>query len=582
MGFLTILSSSASAETLKTVFNPFTGKFDYITRLDSTTLPSGSTFYIQNTQSLQNNAVFYVSSGTIRGPFQTGGTNNYVSVSNSGMITYTGTAGPFISIDQYASRSADFVLAGEIYSSTYSAIAFTDVTGAVTFAISVINADSFSLYNMAVGTTQSNGNMLNVQGNAVITNTLSVGTTNTTTAPILFKSTSNANTDMAFALQRGGGQNIFWGTNNGFFYFSTFTLAQVANIRLQVAGGVRISSSVGDGNDFAQFTVSGLLNFTGASHYSVAGNRPVVCTAASPFGMCMWNSANTGWRLTDTNGLNSPTLEILNTGQFRVGSTANGIFSTMSATGVWQTPNTILFGGANEQSIAVAPREPGAVGGNGRGLTISAGVGSLNGISSVTGGSMALKAGPGSGTGGSGGDFQIDAGSGTTSGAIQIGTVFATTVTIGKGVSVSTFDASGNLNVALKLFTSSGAAVASASLAGDNIFQVGGGTLAVTRSGFITAAGGAITTANLSSCGITPAVATGSNNMSGKITLGTGGATACVMTFIGTWPNNRAPACVVTNETTANLFRATSTSNQVTFSGTGLGADVLSYICLGM
>lgn len=39
------------AETTKVILNPFTGNFDYITKLDSTTLPSGSTQYIQNTLS---------------------------------------------------------------------------------------------------------------------------------------------------------------------------------------------------------------------------------------------------------------------------------------------------------------------------------------------------------------------------------------------------------------------------------------------------------------------------------------------------------------------------------------------------
>lgn len=37
------------AEQTKLLYSPFTGKLDYITKLDSTTLPSGSTQYIQNT-----------------------------------------------------------------------------------------------------------------------------------------------------------------------------------------------------------------------------------------------------------------------------------------------------------------------------------------------------------------------------------------------------------------------------------------------------------------------------------------------------------------------------------------------------
>lgn len=45
---LLLLASSIHAETTKTVFNPFTGKLDFITTLSSTTLPAGSTFYIQD------------------------------------------------------------------------------------------------------------------------------------------------------------------------------------------------------------------------------------------------------------------------------------------------------------------------------------------------------------------------------------------------------------------------------------------------------------------------------------------------------------------------------------------------------
>lgn len=45
---LLFLSAWAFAEQKKTVYNPFTGKLDFITTLSSGTLPSGSTFYIQD------------------------------------------------------------------------------------------------------------------------------------------------------------------------------------------------------------------------------------------------------------------------------------------------------------------------------------------------------------------------------------------------------------------------------------------------------------------------------------------------------------------------------------------------------
>lgn len=68
---LLFLSASASllAETTSQEFNPLTGKFDLITVVSSSTLPSGSTFYIQNTNTLQDGSTFYVSSGTVKGDF---------------------------------------------------------------------------------------------------------------------------------------------------------------------------------------------------------------------------------------------------------------------------------------------------------------------------------------------------------------------------------------------------------------------------------------------------------------------------------------------------------------------------------
>lgn len=48
---LLLTSSFGFAEPTKTIFNPFTGKLDYITKMSSSTLPSGSTQYIQNTLS---------------------------------------------------------------------------------------------------------------------------------------------------------------------------------------------------------------------------------------------------------------------------------------------------------------------------------------------------------------------------------------------------------------------------------------------------------------------------------------------------------------------------------------------------
>ena len=69
------------------------------------------------------------------------------------------------------------------------------------------------------------------------------------------------------------------------------------------------------------------------------------------------------------------------------------------------------------------------------------------------------------------------------------------------------------------------------------------------------------------------------NDQAGKLVSDTTGAESCAVTFARTWTN--APACVVTNETTANVMRATSTVSGVTLAGTTITGDVLAYMCLG-
>lgn len=62
--YLFLVSGIAKAETLKLVPNPFTGKLDYITKLSSTTIPTGSTNYVQtNPSSKQTTAVSITNAG---------------------------------------------------------------------------------------------------------------------------------------------------------------------------------------------------------------------------------------------------------------------------------------------------------------------------------------------------------------------------------------------------------------------------------------------------------------------------------------------------------------------------------------
>lgn len=86
------------------------------------------------------------------------------------------------------------------------------------------------------------------------------------------------------------------------------------------------------------------------------------------------------------------------------------------------------------------------------------------------------------------------------------------------------------------------------------------------------------TAPSASSCGTGPVV--DGTDTAGKVTVGTTPLGTCVLTFATAY-TSKAPACVVTNETTANLARAISTVNDVTFNGTFVSGDSLAYICIG-
>lgn len=72
---------------------------------------------------------------------------------------------------------------------------------------------------------------------------------------------------------------------------------------------------------------------------------------------------------------------------------------------------------------------------------------------------------------------------------------------------------------------------------------------------------------------------TGSKDSAGKITSTGTGASTAVITFSITF--TRAPACFVTNETTSNLVRPSSSTTQLTINATVVTGDTLSYLCLG-
>ena len=112
--------------------------------------------------------------------------------------------------------------------------------------------------------------------------------------------------------------------------------------------------------------------------------------------------------------------------------------------------------------------------------------------------------------------------------------------------------------------TAAGTTVASGTLTGKHL--LGGGSAP------------AVSNTSANSCGTTAASLVGTDT-AGKVTVGATAGTSCTITFVASWAN--APACVVTNETSANLARATSTTTTVIVAGTFVAGDVLAYSCVG-
>lgn len=97
----------------------------------------------------------------------------------------------------------------------------------------------------------------------------------------------------------------------------------------------------------------------------------------------------------------------------------------------------------------------------------------------------------------------------------------------------------------------------------------------------IEVSGTAITTGDLSACGTTPAISTGSTDTAGTITEGTT-ATGCTLTFKGTYTNN--PFCTCEGETStpaAVNVGCHTTATTLVIENASASNDKITYICLG-
>lgn len=86
----------------------------------------------------------------------------------------------------------------------------------------------------------------------------------------------------------------------------------------------------------------------------------------------------------------------------------------------------------------------------------------------------------------------------------------------------------------------------------------------------------------LSSCGTSPSIATGSTDLSGRVTTGTGTPTGCVITFASAFA--AAPSCVVVSQTayatTTPAYTVSTTA--ITLTQAAGDSRIYNYICSAM
>lgn len=87
----------------------------------------------------------------------------------------------------------------------------------------------------------------------------------------------------------------------------------------------------------------------------------------------------------------------------------------------------------------------------------------------------------------------------------------------------------------------------------------------------------ASSTVSFSSCGTSPTQLSG-GDQNGKIVIGTGVVSSCIMTFSN--PFLVAPACHANDETAILVVRTVTTASNITFSvATTFNGDTISYTC---
>lgn len=244
------MAVSVYAETTKTKFNPFTGKLDFITTLSSTTLPSGSTQYIQNTGNpTTTTQVFNVSSGTILGPLRITGA----------FLTQQASEGTSLEFDPSGTTLAINKQSGGPDSGTLS---FQTLGSERSY----FKADSAS-WDIGVSTMGGTG-----------TGRISLSNQASTNARIIFNQSNFGFTlrESSMTFDSGSDDPVIDWSADGIYRLAngTFTVTEV----MDVPGDFKRTTNtagfimVGDGYDYKTVDVSGDVDLTASGSFTIQDN----------------------------------------------------------------------------------------------------------------------------------------------------------------------------------------------------------------------------------------------------------------------------------------------------------------------
>lgn len=343
----------------------------------------------------------------------------------------------------------------------------------------------------------------------------------------------------------GGSGTVNTGTTPDLSYYATSTTA------------------VSDATGLQYNTTTKGLNLNGVNAHSLPDNgldtTGVAIGASALLSQTVTGANNTAVGALSGSGITSGTGNVVvgyNAGHAITTSTSNVLVGQNA--GIVMTTN----GGSNSNTLI----------GNGAGQnetgTFEIGIGNL-----AMGGNAAVSGIGNIGIGGSALGGVTGGGNGATN--IGIGANVGQRITTGSsntmiGVSIASSTlATGSSNILL----GSGAGIDTPAASTSNYLNIGNMIAGDISKGILIFRG---PTTVLGSCGTSPTLSAGSNDMAGEVTTGTS-TTSCVVSFANT--HTSAPKCVVTPQASSAGFGYTISTTALTVVATALGGIVFDYVC---